>query len=128
VKAYLVSEVLSIKPGQKFSVGLLLVIDKGWHTYWKNPGDSGLPTKIEWDLPDGFVPGDIQWPYPQRFELPELVNFGYEGEVFLITEIVAPKTLVSGSRVKVATSVDWLAGKEVSIKTSQPYGCSVKYK
>jgi thiol:disulfide interchange protein DsbD len=112
VKADLISEVLSIKPGQTFCVALQLLMDDHWHTYWKNPGDSGLPTKIVWELPDGFAAGDIQWPCPQRFELPEVVNFGYEGEVLLITAIAAPQALESGSRVKLAASVDWLACKE----------------
>ncbi len=112
VKVHLISEVLSIKPGQTFCVGLQLLMDKHWHTYWKNPGDSGLPTKIVWQLPDAFVAGDIQWPCPQRFELPEVVNFGYEGEVLLITAITAPMALESGSKVKLAASVDWLACKE----------------
>jgi DsbC/DsbD-like thiol-disulfide interchange protein len=112
VKAHLISEVLSIKPGQTFCVGLQLLMDDRWHTYWKNPGDSGLPTKIVWQLPDGFVAGDIQWPCPQKFVLPEVVNFGYEGEVLLITTIAAPKGLESGSKVKFAASVDWLACKE----------------
>jgi thiol:disulfide interchange protein DsbD len=112
VKAHLISEVLSIKPGQTFCVALRLLMDDHWHIYWKNPGDSGLPTKIVWELPDGFVAGDIQWPCPQRFELPEVVNFGYEGEVLLITAIAAPEALESGSKVKLAASVDWLACKE----------------
>jgi DsbC/DsbD-like thiol-disulfide interchange protein len=112
VKAHLISEVLSIKPGRTFCVGLQLLMDDHWHTYWKNPGDSGLPTKIVWQLPDGFVAGDIQWPCPQKFVLPEVVNFGYEGEVLLITPIAAPNALESGSKVKLAASVDWLACKE----------------
>jgi DsbC/DsbD-like thiol-disulfide interchange protein len=112
VKARLISDVLSIKPGQTFCVALQLLMDDHWHTYWKNPGDSGLPTKIIWKLPDGFAAGDIQWPCPQRFELPEVVNFAYEGEVLLIAEIAAPRALESGSKVKLAASVDWLACKE----------------
>jgi len=115
VKAQLISEVLSIQPGKTFCVGLRLVMDEHWHTYWKNPGDSGLPTKIVWDLPDGFVPGDIQWPYPEKIEWPQVVNFGYEGEVFLITEIAASETLKLGSNVKLAASVHWLVCKGVCI-------------
>jgi len=112
VKARLISEVKSIQPGESFYVALWLKMDKLWHTYWKNPGDSGLPTKIEWNLPDGFVPGVVQWPYPKRFEKSGLVSFGYEGEVFLITQIEAPKAIKSGTNAKLSASVDWLVCKE----------------
>jgi thiol:disulfide interchange protein DsbD len=115
VKARLISEVKSIQPGKSFCVALWLKMDKHWHTYWKNPGDSGLPTKIEWHLPDGFVPGVIQWPYPKRFEESGLVSFGYEGEVFLITQIEAPKAIKSGTNAKLSASVDWLICKESCI-------------
>ncbi len=112
VKARLISEIKSIQPGKSFCVALWLKMDKHWHTYWKNPGDSGLPTKIEWNLPDGFVPGLVQWPYPKRFEESGLVSFGYEGEVFIITQIEAPKAIKSGTEAKLFASVDWLVCKE----------------
>jgi thiol:disulfide interchange protein DsbD len=115
VKARLISEVISIQPGEPFCVALWLMIDKNWHTYWKNPGDSGLPTKIEWNLPDGFVSGVIQWPYPKRFEESDLVSFGYEGEVFLITQIKAPEAIKSGINAKLSASADWLVCKESCI-------------
>jgi len=115
VKARLISEVKSIQPGRPFCVALWLKMDKNWHTYWKNPGDSGLPTKIEWNLPDGFVSGVIQWPYPRRFRESDLVSFGYEGEVFLITQIEAPRAIKSGTNAKLSARVDWMACKESCI-------------
>lgn len=115
VKAQLVSEVKSIQPGQTFCVALRLEMDKQWHTYWKNPGDSGMPTQIVWNLPDGFHAGEIQWPYPQKFEDNELVSFGYEGEVFLLTEIKVPDTVKPGARAEIVAEVDWLACKESCI-------------
>jgi DsbC/DsbD-like thiol-disulfide interchange protein len=59
VKARLVSEVAAVGPGQQFWVALELDIREGWHTYWRNPGDSGEPTKLAWQLPPGFTAGDI---------------------------------------------------------------------
>ena len=112
VKAQIIPEVLSIRLGEPFCVALRLVMDEHWHTYWKNPGDSGLPTKIEWNLPDGFVAGDIQWPFPQKFGAPPVVSFGYEGEVFLLVEIKAPETMKPESKVSLEASVDWLVCKE----------------
>lgn len=116
VNARLISEVKSIQPGKSFCVALWLKMDKHWHTYWKNPGDSGLPTKIEWNLPDSFIPGVIQWPYPKRFEESGLVSFGYEGEAFIITQIEAPKAIKSGTNAKLSASVEWLACKESCIQ------------
>lgn len=115
VKARLISEVRSIQPGKPFCIALWLKMDKHWHTYWKNPGDSGLPTKIEWNLPDGFVSGVIQWPYPKRFEESDLVSYGYEGEVFLITRIEAPIAIKPGTNAKLSASVEWLVCKDSCI-------------
>ncbi|MGD8535325.1 MAG: protein-disulfide reductase DsbD family protein [Candidatus Aminicenantes bacterium] len=115
VKAQLISEFKSIQPGQTFCVALRLEMAKQWHTYWKNPGDSGMPTKIEWHLPDGFHASGNQWPIPQKIETPHDVSFGYEGEVFLLTDIKAPDTVESGSSVEISASVNWLACKEICI-------------
>lgn len=112
VRAELVSEVRSIQPGQTFCLALRLDMDKHWHTYWKNPGDSGMPTQIAWNLPEGFQAGEIQWPFPQKFLENELVSFGYEGEIFLLMEIKASDTVKLGTSVKIAAAVDWLACRE----------------
>jgi thiol:disulfide interchange protein DsbD len=90
-------------------------MDEQWHTYWKNPGASGMPTQIKWNLPDGFYAGEIQWPYPQKFESGELVSFGYEEEVFLLAEIKAPDTVKPGTKAEIAAEVNWLACKESCI-------------
>ena len=78
VRASLISDVNSIAPGQKFRVGVLYRIEPGWHVYWKYSGDSGIPTKIEWQLPQGFKVGDLQWPLPMRDKEPgDLEVFDY---------------------------------------------------
>ncbi len=115
VNAQLISEYKSIQPGQTFCVALRLEMAKQWHTYWKNPGDSGMSTKIDWHLPDGFHAGEIQWPTPQKIETPHDVSFGYEGEIFLLTDIKASDSVESGSSVEIAARVDWLACKEICI-------------
>ena len=65
-------------PGTSINIGLKVSMDTGWHTYWKNPGDSGGPIEISWDLPDGFSVSDIQWPLPEKIEYPPLMTYGYE--------------------------------------------------
>jgi len=65
-------------PGTSINIGLKVSMDKGWHTYWKNPGDSGGPIEIDWDLPKGFSVSDIKWPLPEKIEYPPLMTYGYE--------------------------------------------------
>jgi thiol:disulfide interchange protein len=97
VKSRLVSETRSIGPGQTVWVALELNIRDGWHTYWRNPGDSGQATTLTWTLPPGFTAGDIVWPTPHRFELPPLVNYGYAKHVMHLVQITAPKDLATGA-------------------------------
>ena len=91
----LVVETTSVKPGQPFWAGLWMKMDEHWHTYWRNPADSGLPTKIHWTLPEGFRAGEINWPYPQKIELDILASYGYEGETLLLVEFTPPADLVT---------------------------------
>jgi len=65
-------------PGTSINIGLKVSMDKGWHTYWRNPGDSGGPIVIDWDLPKGFSISDIKWPLPEKIEYPPLMTYGYE--------------------------------------------------
>ena len=65
-------------PGTSINIGLKVSMDKGWHTYWRNPGDSGGPIVIDWDLPKGFSVSDIRWPLPEKIEYPPLMTYGYE--------------------------------------------------
>jgi thiol:disulfide interchange protein DsbD len=88
-------------------------MDAGWHSYWRNPGDSGIPTSLEWDLPAGFEAGEIQWPYPTRIERPPLASYGYEVEVLLPVEIRPPAELASGTTMTLAAQADWLICAEI---------------
>ena len=107
-EAVLVAETTSIRPGRPFTIGLHLTLDPEWHSYWKNPGDSGEATSIHWSLPDGFRAGGIQWPAPRRISFPPLVSYGYFDEVLLIVEIAPPAGLVPGDTVRLAGRADWL--------------------
>ena len=81
VEAELVAERTALVPGVPSTLALRLKIEDGWHTYWRNPGDSGLPTTLAWKLPPGFVASEIEWPPPRALPVGPLVNYGYEGEV-----------------------------------------------
>lgn len=115
VEAELVAEKTTVEPGKPFTVALRIKHAPHWHTYWRNPGDSGLPTKIAWNLPEGYLAGAIQWPHPGRLPLGPLMNFGYEGEVFLLTEITPPATLKAADQVNLAARAEWLVCKDVCI-------------
>lgn len=118
VAAQLISDTSAIVPGKSFDVGLLLDMAEGWHTYWENAGDAGLPTRMEWSLPEGFVAGPIQWPTPKRIIEPgDIHAFGYKGQVLLVTTITPPAT-VSGSEVHISAKVSWLVCKEICIPGS----------
>lgn len=86
----LVSEEETIQPGRPFWVAVHLDIEDHWHTYWKNPGDAGMPLVVDWTLPEGFEVGSLLWPVPTRFDLASAVGFGYEKQVTLLAQITPP--------------------------------------
>jgi thiol:disulfide interchange protein DsbD len=118
VKSRLVGEVKSVAPGQVFWVVLELNIRDGWHTYWRNPGDSGQATKLVWTLPAGFTAGDIVWTTPHRFEIPPLVNYGYAKHAVHLVEITAPKNLEAGTPIALSAKASWLVCSDVCIPES----------
>ena len=79
-----------LTPGQTVWVGLWLTHQKDWHTYWKNPGDSGLPTELTWELPPGLDMGETAWPVPRLFRIGKLANYGYDGQVLLAAPLQVP--------------------------------------
>jgi len=109
VEAELLAESPTVQPGHPFTVGVRIAADAHWHTYWINPGDVGQATSIEWTLPHGFTAGPIQWPVPERIATGPIVNYGYEGEVMLLTQITPPADLPAGSSVHIGADVSWLS-------------------
>ena len=87
----------------------------GWHIYWMNPGDSGEPPKIQWNLPAGFRAGDFLWPYPQRIEAPSIVDYGYTDSVMLLAPITVPADLPRGDSVALGGAVRYLVCREICV-------------
>lgn len=115
VQVELIAEHSALTPGQSEQFGLLLRHQPHWHTYWINPGDSGLPTTAEWTLPPGFQADAIAWPVPRRFDVGGLYNFGYEGETVLPVSIAVPAEAQVGTTARFAVVVKWLACREECI-------------
>lgn len=111
----LVSERATVAPGERFHVGLRIRHDPEWHTYWVNPGDSGLATRIDWRLPEGVAAGAIQWPAPHRFDLGGIVNFGYGGDLLLPVPVTVDTGVAAGSRLELAAKASWLICKDICI-------------
>ena len=115
VEAEIVSEKAALVPGRTLTVALRLAMERGWHTYWRNPGESGLPTTLAWKLPERLTAGPIQWPAPRALPAGPLVNYGYEGEVLLLTDIAVPAGLATGRTMSLNARADWLVCKEICI-------------
>ena len=118
VSAELVSENKTLIPGKTNTVAIRLEMADHWHTYWENPGDSGLPTTVDWKLPEGITAGPLQWPIPQWINYFDMISFAYEKEVFLLVDLEVSEDLNSGDTVNLSASVDWLACKEACIPGS----------
>ena len=111
----LVSETTHLVPGETAWVGLHIKIRPGWHTYWRNPGDSGLPTKIAWSLPNGIAAGDIHWPIPEKFAFGPLAGFGYKNETLLMVPLAVGAGVGAGEEAKVTANADWLMCADVCV-------------
>ncbi len=118
VTAELVAERSAVQPGGSLQIGLRLQHIPLWHTYWRNPGDSGLPTTVEWQLPAGAQVGEIEWPAPKRLPIGPLVNYGYEGELLLPMRFTAPADARPGSELRLRAKADWLVCHDVCIPES----------
>jgi len=114
VEVELVAENAALAPGQPVRLGLRIRHDPHWHTYWRNPGDSGLATQLAFRLPAGFDAGAIEWPAPRRLFIPPLANYGYEDEVVLPVPLRVPPA-IEGERVRFAARASWLMCREVCI-------------
>lgn len=111
----LIPQFNAVAKGQEFWVGLRLTPDAGWHTYWRNPGDSGLPVSVDWQMPPGFAVEEIVWPRPHRILADPLVTFGFEGEAFLLYRISSPTENFPEGKVPFSTKVKWLTCQEICI-------------
>jgi thiol:disulfide interchange protein DsbD len=109
------------RPGDTVLAGVHLKMELGWHTYWKNPGSAGMPTKIEWQLPPGVTAGEIEWPLPEKLPPDEVITYAYEDEVVLIVPLKIATDLKPGP-LELKAKLSWLECKEQCI----PAGADVQ--
>ncbi|MGO9516378.1 MAG: protein-disulfide reductase DsbD domain-containing protein [Candidatus Korobacteraceae bacterium] len=111
----LIAEQNSAPPGRPLWVGVLFRLDEGWHIYWQNPGDSGEPPKIQWQLPAGFAAGTIRWPQPIRLGGGTVVDYGYEGQVLLVAPIEGASDGRATSMPSLSADVKYIVCREMCI-------------
>lgn len=114
LNAKLMSEQAQVAAGSSFWVAVKLMPEAGWHTYWMNPGDSGLATQIQWQLPDGATVGPILWPIAEKYRIGPLANYGFEGDTYLLQKITLTDDF-SAQQLSLANRVDWLVCEEYCI-------------
>jgi DsbC/DsbD-like thiol-disulfide interchange protein len=108
----LLSDTSTISAGHEFTVGLQFKMERGWHIYWENPGDSGEPPHVSWQLPKGLAAGDILWPAPRKMGASTIVNYVYDGDVLLMTAIRAGVDYSGSATDKLEATVKFLICSE----------------
>lgn len=114
-KAQLLLHAPSVKAGQPIRAGVLFTMPQGWHIYGQNPGDSGIPTTLNWTLPEGLTAGDIQWPAPERIDTSGIINYGYGEKVILSVPLTPARDGIDGD---LSVQADWLVCKDICIPES----------
>lgn len=120
VQIRLVPEHGHIKPGEEIWIAVEQSIASGWHTYWKNPGDSGASPIVKWTLPEGFAAGEIEWPVPHKLPYGPLLNYGYENSAILLQKLKAPASLPEGP-ITLKADIDVLVCQEICIPETGTY-------
>ena len=116
VTAELVSDASSLDTEMKIKLGVLFKLEPGWHIYWKNSGDSGLPTKVEFTLPEGFEARNLMWPLPSSYKRAgNVLDYGYENSVLLWADVKVPPEHNENSVIPVTVKTSWVSCEDVCI-------------
>ena len=116
IEVELISQFPAVEPGKPFWVAVRLTPEKDWKIYWRNPGDSGLPTHLQWNIPKEAKQAETLWPYPERVEFQGIVIYGYGNEAVLLTQITPPESLDSMEAFPLTASLSWLICNDVCIQ------------
>jgi len=113
-KARLVLSANAARPGDIVTAGVELRMPPKWHTYWRYGGDSGAPTKIEWQLPSGITAGEIQWPIPEKYTAADLTTYVYHDVVLLLVPLKLASDVAPAS-AGIKAAVSWLECEELCL-------------
>jgi DsbC/DsbD-like thiol-disulfide interchange protein len=111
----LIADQSSFTAAHPLRVGFLFRLEKGWHIYWQNPGDSGEPPRVEWKLPAQFRAGAIEWPRPIRLGTGTIIDYGYNDQVLLMVAIRPSRTTASTTHEIIAANVKYLVCREICV-------------
>lgn len=114
IDAEIVTQQTALQPGEPFRIAVRLQMDSSWHIYWKNPGDAGLATTVDWKLPEGYTISDLEWPQPHLFGDPPEVCYGYDGHVLLMATLTPPATITTPT-ITIGAAITLLACQDVCI-------------
>lgn len=118
-------------PGKTVWLGLQLTHQPDWHTYWRNPGDSGLPITVQWTLPAGISAGDIAWPLPKKIPIGNLANYGFDGTVLLPVPLTISQDFKPGltnNEIEVKLKANWLVCRKECIPEEGEFALKVPVK
>lgn len=118
-------ETIGVAPGGEIALAFAQQLQSGWHVYWKNPGDSGLPLDFVWSLPDGAAASAIDYPAPHPIPIGPLVNFGHEGAPIFLTSIKAPAQAEIGSVLEIGLNATWLICAEICVPETGSFSLSI---
>jgi thiol:disulfide interchange protein DsbD len=117
---------MPLVPGQPFMAVVVLDLKPGWHTYWRYPGDSGVPPKVIWHLPPGWNVGPLEFSIPNQFSEPgDMLIYGYEKRQLLRAVITPPKEIPKDQPIELKASLSWLACKELCVPGSTEVSCEI---
>jgi thiol:disulfide interchange protein DsbD len=125
VRIRLLAAADAVHPGERILFGVEQALKPEWHTYWTNPGDTGMPTRIAWDLPAGAAAGAIVWPVPARFRTGPVTSYGYAQHATLLSTLTVPQDARPGTSFPVRARVSWLVCRDVCIPQQAEVGLAL---
>lgn len=123
-QSVLAAETAGVAPGGRLDLVFHQELKEGWHVYWANPGDSGLPLDFKWSLPPGFAHSEITYPTPQRIPLPPLVNYGHTGKPTFRVSLQAPDDARVGDAADIRLEATWLICADICVPESGVFALS----
>ncbi|MEO0558266.1 MAG: thioredoxin family protein [Bacteroidota bacterium] len=122
--ATLVADQDAVEPGSAFDVALRIEIEPKWHVYWENPGDSGLPVQIEWDVPESIRIEPLQNPFPERIDIAGLTSYAFEDEAQLLARVAVPEDFV-GDELVLGGLATWLICADICLQAEQEVSLTI---